>query len=144
MIPVFISSTNLVTSHSLLETLKLYQEAGIQAVELGSGHSPFPHYAELISSFPFEYSVHNYFPLSDPNHLLNIASTQPSQLDKTRNIARNAIDLCDQIGSGLYSIHAGYRSDLDARSLGSRLVANENKIPQKCVSNHGRDHPGIV
>jgi len=128
MVPVFISTTNLTNSNSLAETLEIYHQAGIQAVELGSGHMPFPGYLETISGYPFDYSVHNYFPLTDPDHLINIASANRGQLDKTKNIARNAIAICSQIGGSLYGIHAGYRSDLDAQSLGRKLLANEEMI----------------
>ena len=125
MLPVYISTTNLITSSSLLETLNIYHTAGIKAVELGSGHPPFPKYAETLARFPFEYSVHNFFPLTDPDHLINIASQNPQQLNKTKEIAQNAISLCSLIGGKFYGIHAGYRTDLDARSLGDKLSANQ-------------------
>ncbi len=125
MVPVFISTTNLTNSNSLAETLEIYHQAGIRAVELGSGHILFPGYLETITGFPFDYSVHNYFPLTDPDHLVNIASVNCEQLDKTKNIARNAIAICSHLGGSIYGIHAGYRSDLDAQSLGRKLLVNE-------------------
>lgn len=134
MPPIYISTTNLTTSDSLLDTLNIYHTAGIKAVELGSGHPPFPRYQEILVSYPFEYTVHNFFPLTDPDHLINIASQNPEHLNKTKDIARNAIGLCNQIGSRFYGIHAGYRADLDTRSLGNRLTANQIKFSESAFT----------
>jgi len=122
MNPVFVSTTNLWRSKSLLDTLSAYHDAGFQAVELGSGHTADPNLFDYLKKFSFEYAIHNYFPLEDPNHLLDIASQDSYLLSRTIQIARNAISICQQLGGKFYGIHAGYRSNLTASTLGTKLV----------------------
>lgn len=107
--------------YSLTEILEAYDSAGFEAVELGTAHSPDQVDIPSIKKFGFEYSVHNFFPLSDTNHLINIASADSNSLAKTLNVALGAVDICHQVSGSFYGMHAGFRSDVTASTLGVPL-----------------------
>lgn len=125
MSTVFVSTSNLRYSNDLFEILSVYQSMNLEAVELGSGHPPFPDMINKLKEIPFTYCVHNYFPLEDPTHLMNISSLEDENLAKTITIAKNAISICHLLGGKMYSIHAGFRSNVAASSLGKKLIPGD-------------------
>lgn len=118
---VLASTTSMGRKYTLLEILEAYESAGFEAVELGTAHSPDQVDVPSIKKFDFEYSVHNFFPLSDTNHLLNIASSDRKSLDMTLKVALGAVDICHQVSGSFYGMHAGFRSDVTASTLGVPL-----------------------
>lgn len=122
---IYASTAILAHARSLIDVLEQYNAAGFRAVELGSGHQDLPDLLEILNRYPFTYAVHNYFPLDDPQHLLNIASLDQNLRAKTLQVAKRAITLCHALKGNFYGIHAGFRSDVTAATLGKPLQFEE-------------------
>ncbi len=117
----FVSTTGYSSGRSLPSILAAFAKAGISAVELGTSHPPEKDMETLLRSFDFDYSVHNYFPLTDPELVLNLASANDDVRSATLTAAKLAIDIGVAVGAHFYGIHAGFLSDVKSESLGKPL-----------------------
>lgn len=102
---------------------------GVRHVEMSSGLAPYPDPAFLLKSAAergFTLLLHNYFPAPKTPFVLNLASGDPESLEASRTHCRLAMDLCAEIGCGLYSVHAGFAARLRPEHLG-------RKLPQEAV-----------
>lgn len=98
----------------VFDVLDLYREAGFRNVELGTSHP----YNEKISpatigEYDFNFLVHNYFPPPREPFIINIASQNRAILKRTLDQLKTGIDLCDYLGTKLFTFHSGFRSDPD-------------------------------
>ena len=59
----------------------------------------------------FSFTLHNYCPPPIDPFVYNIASSDKFVLNKSEELAANALRLCKSVGSPLYGIHAGYIGD---------------------------------
>lgn len=62
--------------------------------------------------------VHNYFPAPATPFVLNLASGDSAIHEKSVEHCRTAIDLCTEVGSPFYSVHAGFAFHLEPGDLG--------------------------
>ena len=123
-------STSCLKEKSVKKVLNEYAKAGIKYIELGSSHE----YEEGINEFLYNYKrenyaefiIHNYFPAPKNEFVMNFASQNPEILSKSMNLAKEAINLVQNLGSKLYSLNSGMRVDPAPNSLGQGL--NFNKI----------------
>ncbi len=70
---IFISTTFLKDNSLLKEALSQCKKYEIKGVEIGSNHC-YEEDFNYISEFPFQFLVHNYFPIPKESFVLNIAS----------------------------------------------------------------------
>ena len=98
----------------VFDVLDAYEEAGFRNVELGSSHP----YNEKISpatiaEYDFNFIVHNYFPPPREPFIVNIASQDRAILKRSLDQLKTGIDLCEYLGTQLFTFHSGFRSDPD-------------------------------
>jgi len=105
-----VSTTFTSDGNPLLDTLKICKEEKIYSVELGSNHCYEESY-DYLSDFPFQYLVHNYFPIPKESFVLNIASADPNIRNKSIQHIKNSIRFCEKIGAELYTFHPGFLTD---------------------------------
>lgn len=104
------ASTNCLKNPKNLERVLIeYEKAEIENVELGSIHSYFD--IKILKKFDFNFIIHNYFPPAKNPFNFNLASRNKEIQQKSLNLAKDAIDLCSEINSPLYSFHAGFTVD---------------------------------
>lgn len=106
------ASTSCLGIKDVKEVLQAYADAGIVDVELGSSHD----YCEDLSfldDFKFNYLVHNYFPASEVEFIMNPASLNKKIHDMTVEQMKKSIRLCAKLGSPLYTFHPPYLQDPD-------------------------------
>lgn len=106
---VYTSTNCLKNPKNILKVLLEYQKYGIENVELGSVHDFFD--IKILKRFDFNFIIHNYFPPPKIPFNFNLASQNEVIRKKSLNLAKNAIDLCCDIGSPLYTFHAGFTVD---------------------------------
>jgi sugar phosphate isomerase/epimerase len=63
--------------------------------------------------------VHNYFPPPEKPFVLNLASTDPEILARTKQHVRASIDLSARFGAPFYSVHSGFAMNMIAEDLGN-------------------------
>jgi sugar phosphate isomerase/epimerase len=103
------------------ETLDSYRAAGVVDVELGTTTEPLGgRLVERLRSFGLRYVVHNYFPPPSEPFVLNLASPDEAIRLRSLRLVEDALALAAELGSPLYSVHAGFVSDpigFDGRSF---------------------------
>jgi sugar phosphate isomerase/epimerase len=110
-------------------------EMGVRNIELSGGTEyDEEHVAKLIEykkRYTFNYTVHNYFPPPRDSFILNIAAAASTLREKSIAFAKNSIKLASAIGSDLYTIHAGYLTDLEISTCGQHFLPAEDTITNK-------------
>ena len=106
---IYASTSCLKNPSDIIRVLNEYEKADIENVELGSVHKYFE--INKIKKFNFNFLIHNYFPPPKIPFNFNLASSNKEIREKSYNLAIEAIDLCAEIESPLYTFHAGFTID---------------------------------
>lgn len=114
---IYASTNCLKHPKNVEKVLTEYEKGGIENVELGSVHEHFD--IKILKRFNFNFVIHNYFPPPKTPFNFNLASKNDIIRKKSSKLAKNAIDLCCDIESPLYTFHAGFT--VDPPRLGSPL-----------------------
>ncbi len=114
---IYASTSCLKNPSNVIRVLEEYEKEGIENVELGSVHSNFD--ISKLKRFDFNFLIHNYFPPPKNPFNFNLASQNLTIRNKSINLAKKAIDLCQKINSPIYTFHAGFT--VDPEKLGSKF-----------------------
>ena len=121
---IFVSSScvnNNLIKDSILELVK----EGFSNIELSGGTEYYDGYLNdlllLQDRYSIQYTVHNYFPPPQQHFMLNLSSSDDSIYEKSIAHCLEAIDVCKQIGSGKYGIHAGFLVDFLPSEAGENI-----------------------
>lgn len=124
---IYVSTSCLNDIKDIAAVLAIFSRIGIKNIELGSNHE----YVENIEGLLRGYSgnnfiVHNYFPPTRNPFIMNLAARDEVIREKSLQVCRNAIDLCNHLGYKLYSFHPGFRVE---ETLDSDFELSSNVIP---------------
>lgn len=105
----YVSSSSRKRPFDLRNVLAEFKQNGIKNVELGSSHSYVKDINHLIKNYTqhMDFVMHNYFPPHEDPFALNLSALDKDIRTKSIKHAKDSIDLCVEIGSPIYSIHAG-------------------------------------
>ena len=111
---------------SVEEIIASAGEAGVRHIELASGtrHGSGNGLGRVLQdagSRDFAFLIHNYFPVPAEPFVLNLASADPTNLERSISHVRNAIDLAALVKSPFYSLHCGFCIDTSPADLGRAL-----------------------
>lgn len=106
---IYVSTNCLKNPKNVEKVLGEYEKSEIQNVELGSVHEYFD--IKILKKYNFNFLIHNYFPPPKNSFNFNLASKNKEIQQNSLNLAKNAIDLCCEINSPLYTFHAGFTVD---------------------------------
>lgn len=95
------------------ETIRRYDDAGINQVELGYCSDSAVDLANVVKSTSFEAIAHNYFRPVDDEFVLNLSSQDEAIRRRSIDYVREGIDFCAQNGIDRYTFHSGFRIDPD-------------------------------
>ena len=101
-------------------------DEGVRHIELASGtrHDSgdgLSHVLEDAGRQGYAFLIHNYFPVPAESFVLNLASADPANLERSLSHVRNAIDLCALVKSPFFSFHCGFCIDPSPDDLGRAL-----------------------
>ncbi len=125
---IFISTTCLKGENSkftkdVFRVLDIYKRYNIKNIELGSVHSYIRDLTK-IKKYQKEndanFIIHGFFPPMKKPFYLNFASKNKDMLKKSIETAKNAIELCNELNSDLYSTHGGFYAD---RNMNNELIS---------------------
>jgi sugar phosphate isomerase/epimerase len=106
--------------------IKMLAALGVREIEIGYLRSCPESIEEdllrLQSAFGLSFLFHNYFPPPRNPFVLNLASTDPLILARSRSLCVQAIDLSVSLGAAFYSVHAGFCFVADPSDLGGRQI----------------------
>jgi sugar phosphate isomerase/epimerase len=129
---IYASTSCLKNPPDIIRVLNEYEKAGIENVELGSVHKYFE--LKEIRKFNFNFLIHNYFPPPKIPFNFNLASSNKEIKEKSYNLAIQAIDLCAEIESPLYTFHAGFT--VDPPKLGEAFPKENITNRKKAISTY--------
>jgi len=119
------------TIHNTLDTSRRW---GVANLELGSG---IPFHADTLSLIGaeadnFNFLVHNYCPAPEEPFVLNLASLDGANLERSLAHCRQGLEITAQVGAPFYAAHAGYLFDPRPEQLGRVLDAPETDSKDRC------------
>jgi len=118
---IYVSTTCLKGENSkftkdVFRVLEIYKEYNIKNIELGSVHS----YVKKLSKLKkyqkennANFIIHGFFPPAKKPFYLNFSSKNKNIVKESIKVAKNAIDLCNELNSNLYSTHPGLFADVN-------------------------------
>lgn len=127
---IYISTSCLKNPKNIIKVLDEYEKAEIENVELGSVHDYFD--TKKLKNYSFNFIVHGYFPPPKIPFNFNLASQKTSIRKKSVALSRLAIDVCCEIGSPIFTFHAGFT--VDPPKLGKRFPRKNIVIRQKAIN----------
>jgi sugar phosphate isomerase/epimerase len=116
---IFVSTTFSSDDSKVSDVLQQCEENSISNVELGSNHSHEENFERILGKHPFQYLVHNYFPIPKDSFILNIASLNDQIRQRSIDHILWAIDFCKCIEARLYTFHPGFLTDPQGSNLDS-------------------------
>jgi len=114
---IYVSTNCLRNPKNVIKVLQEYEKANFGNVELGSVHSFFN--IKELKQFNFNFLIHGYFPPPKTKLIFNLASVNKTIRKRSIKLAKDAIRLCCDIESPLYTFHAGFSTD--PKKLGNRF-----------------------
>ena len=148
---VYVSTACLPPVEPFFERLNLWRDAGIFSIECGN----YPSLSSADAVYALrnvggDLLLHNYFPPSDENLVLNIASSDNVVRESSIAFINEAIRLSNSLHSNYYAFHAGFCADPNAHdgfgfrfpkvTPKSRRVALDNQTNAvKCLKKYSAE-----
>ena len=115
------------------ETAKHFVENDIRYIELSGGRPDDRVVDKLLTlSNCCKFQIHNYFPPAIKPFVFNLASENEVIAEQCLNHSFQSIDLAAQLGSKIYSFHAGFLFDPSVKDLGKQM--NIRNLQQRAHS----------
>jgi len=133
-------STGGCAEQTAFKTATEFSKVGIKSCEMSGGLFD-PDIRENLQLLVNDASVqlHNYFPPPKEPFVINLASADHDVVMQTKKHIQHALDLSAEIGSRLYSFHAGFLLDPKVNELGKRVekrpLINRNEAMKRFVEN---------
>ncbi|AZO94017.1 TIM barrel protein [Halocella sp. SP3-1] len=121
--PLFISSAWLDYENlDIKSKIEKIVSNGLNNIELSGGEVFYENILEdilcLQKKYNINYIIHNYFPPPRKDFVLNIASENKENLNRSVNFIKENIELVSQFNNKLYTFHAGYSKKLSVNKNG--------------------------
>ena len=105
-------------------------EIGVNRIEVSAPHEfqPLKNLKDTLNDFREKgcaITLHNYFPAPKDDFILNIASHNELEIQKSKTLVLNALELAHSIGSPLYGLHPGYLSQARKVEKGNFIFAGQ-------------------
>ena len=128
---IYISSA-CVKTEFIKNSINQLAEFGFKNIELSGGTKYYDGYKEdllnLQKKYNLKYLVHNYFPPPKDNFVINLASTNDKICQQSLELGKKAINLCKYFNVKKYSIHAGFKIDINNEDINPRAGIVKKKI----------------
>lgn len=121
-------STGGFKSQSASDTVKLLAENGFLSIELSGGvyeNNQLKKLKDLQTEYGISFRVHNYFPPPLKSFVFNLASLNKDIARISIQHVKNAIDYSTELGSDVYSFHAGFLLDPGVSELGETISSRQ-------------------
>jgi sugar phosphate isomerase/epimerase len=110
--------------------LDTYSKYGIFNIELGAAlgwQENFDFVFEFKKNYRANFTIHNFFPPPKDLFMLNIAAKDEEWRKQQVEFAKNSIEWCRKLDAPLYSLHFGFRTEVDghANPLGGEVLPAE-------------------
>jgi len=144
---IFVSSS-CVEAEKIGDSVRILAESGFKNIELSGGTEFYPDYKkdlyDLKKEFNLNYSIHNYFPPHKENFVLNFASLNDGDYNKSIEHALETITLAKGFGCSYVSFHAGFYVDLTPNELGNDIFEKVFKSKEDSLQKYKYAYNRII
>jgi sugar phosphate isomerase/epimerase len=124
-------STSGVSARKICDAVTQLSGMGFRRIELSGGTDYYPTWfedlEELRQRFGLSYRLHNYFPpVADP-FVLNLASEDELQFERSFDLVKTAIEISKRFESTQLGFHAGFLNQVTVSQLGNEIRLDEFK-----------------
>lgn len=120
----FYVSTTAFRRQKIEDILSLAEKEGLN-LEFSSGLPYRKDMIEVFKNASCPRLPHNYFPAPESAFVLNLASDNSENRDRSLHHARQGLELASSVGAPLYSAHAGFCLDPAPEELGHKLKPHQ-------------------
>jgi|ETNmetMinimDraft_33_1059910.scaffolds.fasta_scaffold42437_2 sugar phosphate isomerase/epimerase len=121
---IYVSSA-CVKENSIKNSIEKLIKFDFKNIELSGGTSYYDALTEdlvnLKKKHDLNYLIHNYFPPPKENFVINLASTNDKISHQSLELCKQAIDMCKYFNIAKYSVHAGFRLDINSEEVGKKI-----------------------
>lgn len=133
---IFFLSSTCSSKRQVNEALEELAHFGIRNIELSGNLVFYDGWKEdlinLKQKFSLDLLIHNYFPpIKENAFVLNLASSNDEIRTRSLKLIQSAVELMDEIGIQLYSIHGGMMAQLHPGLENSDFIVDERKIEDR-------------
>lgn len=136
---IYISSSS-IDGGSIENCIKELIHVGINNIELSGGARYSDNILRSLKNlkdiFSINFLIHNYFPPPKEDFVLNIASHDVKQRQRSIQFVKTSIDMACEIGVDRYTVHAGYTRNFRPNQTGSYFVADDSEGISHEHANH--------
>lgn len=124
-------STSGISARKICDAVTQLAGMGFTRIELSGGTNYYPNWFqdldELRLKFGLSYRLHNYFPPVVDPFVLNLASEDALQYEKSFNLVKTAIEISKRFESTRLGFHAGFLNQVTVTQLGNEIKLDEFK-----------------
>ena len=133
---IYISSS-CVKANYIKESVSALAEAGFKNIELSGGTEYYTDFEidllRLRDKYDLNYLLHNYFPPPKNHFVINLASLDSDNYERSIAHCKTAIELSKKLGGRKYAIHAGFLLDIRKEEIGSKITYTGLNDSKKAV-----------
>jgi len=133
---IFISSS-CVKANYIKESVSALAESGFKNIELSGGTEYYTDFEidllRLRDKYDLNYLLHNYFPPPKNHFVINLASLDSDNYERSIAHCKTAIELSKKLGGRKYAIHAGFLLDIRKEEIGSKITYTGLNDSKKAV-----------
>ena len=133
---IFVSSS-CVKANYIKESVSALAEAGFKNIELSGGTEYYTDFEidllRLRDKYDLNYLLHNYFPPPKNHFVINLASLDSDNYERSIAHCKTAIELSKKIGGKKYAIHSGFLLDIRKEEIGSKITYTGLNDSKKAV-----------
>ena len=133
---IFVTSS-CVKANYIKESVSALAEAGFKNIELSGGTEYYTDFEidllRLRDKYDLNYLLHNYFPPPKNHFVINLASLDSDNYERSIAHCKTAIELSKKLGGRKYAIHAGFLLDIRKEEIGSKITYTGLNDSKKAV-----------
>ena len=133
---IFISSS-CVKANYIKESVSALAESGFKNIELSGGTEYYTDLEidllRLQDKYDLNYLLHNYFPPPQNHFVINLASLDSDNYERSIAHCIKAIELSKKLGGEKYAMHAGFLLDIRKEEIGSKITFTDLNDSIKAV-----------
>ncbi len=133
---IYVSSSCL-KYENIKDSVEELAQSGFKSIELSGGTEYYQGYQEslleLKNKYNLNYLLHNYFPPSKKNFILNLASLNDEIYQETLEHYEKAILLSRKLDSKKFGLHAGFFMDFNTKEIGGNISLTELYDKDKAI-----------
>ena len=121
-------SSSFFSKNNIDEIIIEMKKINFTKLELTAGIEREPNIENKLLNYEqegFEFLIHNYFPKPKQEFVINLASTNLKNINRTLDHCVDSIKLASKLNNKTYSVHSGFAFEMDINLIGNMTKQSE-------------------